>query len=113
MQISPTLTNRLNKDWHLILKELRKELPLQMLAHIRKAGIIEIFWISASKAKQIMKMFGISVTLALGYRKMLQHTFQISRFERETPFWEVVFRPPVWSRNLLFWGKHLQIFNFF
>ena len=43
MQISPTLTDRLNKDCHLILKELRKESPSQMLEHIVKAGIIEIF----------------------------------------------------------------------
>ena len=27
--------------------------------------------------------------------------------------WEAVSHPPVWSRNLLFWGKHLQIFQFF
>ena len=72
MQISPTLTDRLNKDCHLILKEFRKESPSQMLEHIVKAGIIEIFWINVSKTKQIMKMFRISAILAFGYGKVLQ-----------------------------------------
>ena len=41
------------------------------------------------------------------------HTFQLSCFEWGTPVLRGCRRLPIWSQNLLFWGKHLQTFNFF
>ena len=56
-------------------------------------------------------------------KKILTHCIVIFFFEFivcsiphvlnwKIPFWEVTFRPPVWSWDLSFWGKHVQVFIF-
>ena len=80
-----------------------------------KYSVGHILW------KELIKMMGIWVVTLLNKKCKQDLTATLNYISicpnlpvlnGRLPFWEIVSHPPVWSRNLSFWGKHVQIFNF-
>ena len=96
----------------------------QNLKHVHMRFFFLNFWSFFIKPSKCL-LFGVYFSLHQGnaaYKYKVQRKpiikeilicYNCSVLNGRLPCWEVVCRPPVWSRDLPFWGKHVKIFNLF